>query len=230
MPFFAKNDLEAPLLPKEEEETAPVAKAMKRLDDDDDDDDDDDQSTVINGDCNLVNKTYFVGFVLGAIVQYASLCSFAMMQPDANGNVDLTKVESSASTVFALYFFARYWVFAALIVPPFVTTLVQKYCRRRSVRAGSSTIKRILESYFECVRFQMGMFFGSLILLSLINFYALATTAPICMLLAYYAICVVVSFFALCLLQVFVDQICANVSSVEIVVSYEDEDDETNYE
>ncbi|OEU12157.1 hypothetical protein FRACYDRAFT_270533 [Fragilariopsis cylindrus CCMP1102] len=87
-----------------------------------------------------------------------------------------------------------------------------------------------LETFFECVRFQFGLLFGSLILLSIVNFYTLAQTAPLYMLAAYYGVCVVVSLFALCLLQLFVNQVCANISSVEITVSYDadEEDDDSD--
>jgi hypothetical protein len=66
------------------------------------------------------------------------------------------------------------------------------------------------------------------LLLSLVNFYALANTAPLPLLLAYYAVCLTVSFIALCLLQVFVNEVCANVSSIEVIVNYEDTSSSSN--
>lgn len=222
----ANKDLEVPLLSESHKSS----------------DGDEPKTTVIDGRCNLVNGTYFIGFLTGVLIQSVSLYAISVLLPSSDGvsEVAITTTATTTTTttttttlqptseanvplIFVLYLFCRYWVLAAFLLPPLVTTIVLKYRKRKSAHA---TIKGNLESYFECVRFQLGMFFGSLILLSLVNFYALANTAPLCMLLAYYAACVVVSFFALCLLQIFVNQICANVSSVEIIVSYEkDEED-----
>jgi hypothetical protein len=105
--------------------------------------------------------------------------------------------------------------------------------RRRTGGRGrrtTSVVKGNLELYFECARFQLGMLFGSFVLLSIVNLCIFAQTAPLFLLLAYYAICVVISFFTLCHLQIFVNQICANISSIEIIVSCKkEEEDETVY-
>jgi len=227
--------LETPLIEREDSEqkevgshsAISVAESTRKTSDGDVVDDS--RTTVIDGKCNLVNGTYFCGFLAGVVIQSLSLYAVGIILPASSGETKAaaaaaahiqTTPDTSISLVFALYFFTRYWVLVALLLPPFVTSMIQKYrcCRR------NTTMKGNLESYFECVRFQLGVFFGSLILLSLFNFYTLAKSAPLYLLLGYYAICVVVSFFALCLLQIFVNQVCANVSSVEIIVSFEKED------
>jgi len=202
----ANKDLETPLL----ETTVKL---------NDSDNDDVGNSTVIDGRCKLVNKTYFCGLFLGAIIQSCSIYAVGFALPNAAESDDA--LINNFPVLIGLYCFSRYWVVAALLIPPFVVTMVQKYKRKQY-----ANIRGKLEGYFECARFQVGMFFGSLILLSVVNFHALAKTAPLCLLLTYYFVCVVVSFVALCVLQIFINQICANVSSVEIIVSYDKEDGE----
>lgn len=187
------------------------------------------ETTVVDGRCNVINKICMFGFFVGLVIQSCSLYALGIFMPHPNDtNEDAPKIrgDHSIPVLFALYFFCRYWVIAALLLPPVVCTMVQKFRKRhrKSKKCKKDLMRNNLESFFQCVRFQLGMFFGSLILLSLVNFYALAKTAPICMLLGYYAICVVVSLIVLCLLQVFVNQVCANISSVEIIVSYDNED------
>jgi len=217
----------------------------------DGDDDDDSATTIIDGRCEIVNGTYLCGFILGLVLQACSLYIVNIVLPangvsaSAEGETTTTAAAAAAAisyhkqalsfpTVFFLYFFTRYWVLVALLLPPVVCAMRNKMRRRRN---KSSTGKRksisatkCLESFFECIRFQFGLFLGSLILLSGVNCYALAKTAPLCILLAYYGICVVVSFFAMCLLQIFCNQVCANVSSVEIIVSYDMDDDDHDHD
>jgi len=243
------TDLEAPLLnrkPVEIHSAIPVSSEINSAfdsitvadfdddehDKDSDEGDDEDQTNILDGSCNIVNVTYAFGFFLGLIVQACSLYAIGVVLPEATGTgeraVAIGHTDRNVPLVFALYFFSRYWVLVALLLPPVITTMFQKlraYKAKKS-KLTNATARGNMESFFECLRFQLGMFFGSLILLSCVNFYTLAKTAPLCMLLAYYAVCVVVSFFALCLLQIFVNQLCQHVSSVEIIVSYEkDEED-----
>jgi len=179
--------------------------------------------------CKIINKIYFLGFLVGIAIQSCSLYAFGIVTQSGDGE---TKIQGDHSIpfLFALYFFSRYWVLAALLLPPIVSTMAhkirkRKLARERKEKKAQDLVKSNLESFFQCIRFQLGMFFGSLILLSLVNFYALAKTAPICILLGYYAICVFVSLIALCLLQVFANQVCGNISSVEIIVSYDNDDE-----
>jgi amino acid transporter len=202
-------------------------------------------TTVIDARCNILNGTYLIGFLLGLILQACSLyvVNMVTLVNTAGSASSAASAGSSGnggmgmSVIFALYFFSRYWALLALLLPPIVCTMSEKFHRSSKARRRANRINKknknknvttsCLETFFECVRFQFGLFFGSLILLSIVNFYTLAQTAPLCMLLAYYGVCVVVSLFALCLLQLFVNQVCANISSVEIVVSYDkDEDDD----
>lgn len=212
---YVGRDLRVPLLEKGEDDienkgskirsAIPVVKPTRSADDA--------QANVFDGKCNLVNGAYLLGLLLGVLIQIFSLYAH-----------DTNTIDRSVQVVFFLYFFSRYWVVAALFLPPIITAVLQKLRRRR--RNGQIGVKSNLEAFFQCIRFQLGIFFGCLILLSAFNFYSLAKTAPICVLLAYYAVCVVVSFLALCLLQMLVSQITANVSSIEIIVSYDDEDDD----
>mmetsp|Transcript_10689 Transcript_10689/g.25724 ORF Transcript_10689/g.25724 Transcript_10689/m.25724 type:complete len:224 (-) Transcript_10689:288-959(-) len=184
--------------------------------------------TVVDDEgCKIINKIYFLGFLVGIAIQSCSLYAFGIVTPSGDGE---TKIQGDHSIpfLFALYFFSRYWILAALLLPPIVFTMGHKSRKLKLARGSKDKkdlVKSNLESFFQCIRFQLGMFFGSLILLSLVNFYALAQTAPICMLLGYYAICVFVSLIALCLLQLFVNQVCGNISSVEIIVSYDNDDE-----
>ena len=224
-------------------------------DDDDDDDCDtilidiDSEATIIDARCNLLNGTYLIGFLLGLILQACSLYAVSVVSGSATTGTTGTGAGSSGTSTtsndcslsvyvkLALYFFSRYWVLLALLLPPVVSIMSKKFhrsskARRRANRINMKNKKNknvnssCLETFFECVRFQFGLLFGSLILLSIVNFYTLAQTAPLYMLAAYYGVCVVVSLFALCLLQLFVNQVCANISSVEITVSYDQDEEE----
>lgn len=243
------TDLEAPLLntkPIEIHSAIPVSSETKAAfdsvtiinfdddehDEDSDNDADDDQTTVLDGSCSLLNFSYAFGFFVGVIVQACSLYIIGVFMPKHYGISEEAaasgRIKPNVPIVFSLYFFSRYWVLMALLLPPVVTTMLQKLraYRAKKSKLTSVTIRSNMQSFLECLRFQLGMFFGSLVLMSCVNCYTLAKTAPLCMLLAYYAICVVVSFFALCLLQIFVNQLYLHVSSIEIIISYEkDEED-----
>jgi amino acid transporter len=198
-----------------------------------------------------LNGTYSIGFLIGLILQACSLYAIAVVTPITSSSPISSASTGSSGTsgtsddnslgmsvIFALYFFSRYWVLLALLLPPIVCTMSANFHRSSKARRRANIINKknksknattsCLETFIECVRFQFGLLFGSLILLSIVNFYALAKTAPLYMLLAYYGICVVVSLFAICLLQVFVNQVCANISSVEIIVSYDKDKDDDN--
>jgi len=246
-------DLEASLLTESEKKrdveipnAVPVKpsdsfKEKKTTEDDDDDAavvDVDTETTVIDARCNLLNRTYLVGFLIGLILQACSL--YALYVDDSiNGEADAGASAGddtsavahnlSVPVVFVFYFFLRYyWVSIALFLPPVVCAISRKFscdcCTKDDHNSKKkNATKSFLETLFACARFQIGLFFGSLVLLSIVNFYALAKTAPLCTLLAYYGVCVAISFFALSFLQLFVNQICADVSSVEIIVNYDND-------
>lgn len=149
-----------------------------------------------------------------------------------------------------LFLVTRYWVPVALMLPPIVAAVIHKVSRRRRRQRQLHFRRSIdingdheeededddnakkkkgttcIEIFFECIRFQFGLFFGSLILLSIVNTYELAKTAPLVTLGLYYGVCFLVSFVGLCLLQFFINQVCASISTVKIVVSYDDDDDD----
>lgn len=188
------------------------------------------ESAIVDGRCNIVNGIYVAGFFVGLLVQSCSLYAFGVVMPaPQNGEEQKIHGNHSVPTLFALYFFSRYWVLIGLLLPPVITTMIQKYRQHQLLNKKTKKSHEVmvgkLEGFFQCIRFQLGMFFGSLILLSAVNFYALAKTAPIYMLLGYYGICVVVSLIALCLLQIFVNQVCMNITSVEIIVSYDNDEE-----
>lgn len=164
---------------------------------------DDCNNKVIDAKCKVLSKSYFYGIVAGIFLQAFSFYASNFVKSAHLQNVLIA---------FILYVFTKYWMPIALLLPAAVV----------AVRSRSLPGHLRLESFFESLRFQFGIFFGSLLLLSLVNFYALANTAPLPLLLAYYAVCLTVSFIALCLLQVFVNEVCANVSSIEVIVNYED--------
>jgi hypothetical protein len=191
------KDLEAPLI-------------EKTIDDDDHHHhhDDSNNNKVIDAKCHLVSKSYFVGIFVGIVLQALSFFASMMIK---------TSHIHDVAVAFVLYVFTKYWMPLALLLPAAIVAL-----RSRSLPGHLR-----LESFFESLRFQFGLFFGSLLLLSLVNFYALAHAAPLPLLLSYYAVCLAVSFIALCLLQVFVNEVCANVSSIEVIVNYEDDNKNT---
>mmetsp|Transcript_2121 Transcript_2121/g.3545 ORF Transcript_2121/g.3545 Transcript_2121/m.3545 type:complete len:220 (+) Transcript_2121:64-723(+) len=167
------------------------------------DDNDTDDEKVIDARCHLLNKSYLFGILSGVVLQGASFLASNFIKSAHLQNVVLA---------FVLYVFTKYWMPIAILLPAAVV----------AVRSRSLPGHLRLEAFFESLRFQLGLFFGSLLLLSLVNFYALANTAPLPLLLSYYAVCLAVSFIALCLLQIFVNEVCANVSSIEVVINYEE--------
>jgi len=191
--------------------------------------DDASELAIVDGRCRIINSIYVIGLFVGILVQSCSLYAFDIVTPAINGEEQKIHGDHSLSTLFAFYFLSRYWVLIGLLLPPIITTMIQKYRQRqllnKKTKKNHELMKGNLEGFFQCVRFQLGMFFGSLILLSSVNFYVLAKTAPILMLLGYYVICVIVSLIALCLLQMFVNQVCSNITSVEIVVSYDNDEE-----
>lgn len=250
--FANKGDLEAPLLTSDnEEDEAVVTTAAKKntlavvsgteegnlKESSSNDDDDDDEKAVLDARrCSLLNWTWLVGFAVGFALQWLS--SQAIQVVEEKGSAD----DLSLPTAFALVVFSRYWILVYLL-PPAVYTYFARRSRNsdnsddgKSDSAVSKKSKRerrhafakvALEAFFECVRFQFGIFCGSLVLLNVVNLLALATATPIWMLLSYYLVCVFISVCILRVLQLLVDSVCLHVSSVEVVVNYEsDSDDE----
>ena len=98
------------------------------------------------------------------------------MQIDDN-DVDV-RTDLSVGVFLVLYLFSRYWVLLALLVPPIACTIYLKFRERRLKKIGKHALmKSNMKSFFECVRFQLGLFFGSMLLLSLVNFISLARSA-----------------------------------------------------
>ncbi|KAG7342587.1 hypothetical protein IV203_017829 [Nitzschia inconspicua] len=200
------RDLEAPFLERSSSTMGSTGSIASNKDDDDDNDEDassNNNTTVIHARCNVLSKSYFFGIMVGIFLQAVSFYASNFIKSAYIHNV---------VAAFVLYVFTKYWMPIALLFPAVVVAL-----RSRSLPGHLR-----LESFFESLRFQFGLFFGSLLLLSLVNFYALANTAPLPLLMAYYAVCSVVSFVALCLLQIFINEVCANISSIEVIINYED--------
>ena len=217
-----QRDLEVPLLDKTAEFEIHSAIPI--------DTDGGSQTSIVDGRCSIINRLYVIGFFVGIVIQSCSLYAFGIVALAPEIEPKIHGPNYNVPTFFALYFFSRYWVLIGLLVPPVISTMVQKYRQRqlqsKRTKKTHEVMKGNLEGFFQCIRFQLGMFFGSLILLSIFNFYNLAKTAPIYMLLGYYFICVVVSLIALCLLQIFVNQVCTNITSVEIIVSYDNDEED----
>eukprot|EP00529_Nitzschia_sp_RCC80_P032223 CAMPEP_0113486184 /NCGR_PEP_ID=MMETSP0014_2-20120614/24866_1 /TAXON_ID=2857 /ORGANISM="Nitzschia sp." /LENGTH=219 /DNA_ID=CAMNT_0000379849 /DNA_START=140 /DNA_END=799 /DNA_ORIENTATION=+ /assembly_acc=CAM_ASM_000159 len=161
---------------------------------------------VVDTKCSLMSKSYLGGILTGVFLQ-----TLSFMIAEYVKSVQPVE-QNSVLFAFSAYVFSKYWMPIALLMPAAIV----------AVRSRSLPGHMRLEAFFESLRFQFGLFFGSLILLSLVNFYSLAATAPWPLLLAYYGVCLTVSFIALCLLQCFVNEVCANVSSIEVIVNYED--------
>lgn len=187
--------------------------------------DNDEHTTILDGKVNATSSHFVFGLLLGCVLQACSLYTIGVLIPStthANGDTAITNPhELSMTSVFALYFLSRYWVVACLFLPPFLSVTYFRLKHKRSKKF----IKGRLSAFFDCLRFQFGLFFGSLIMLSGVNCYALSKSAPLPLLLSYYAVCVVISVFALGLLRFFVKQTCANVASIEIIV-YDKDDEE----
>lgn len=188
--------------------------------------DNDEHTAIVNGRMNTTDSHLVFGFLLGCFLQVCSLYTVGVVIPtttNENGDSIITNPHQlSLTSVFALYFFSRYWVLVCLFLPPVLSVT---YFRLQHKRAKKS-IKCGLNVFFGCLRFQFGLYFGSLMLLSGVNFYVLAKSASLPLLLSYYSICVIISIIALVLLQVFVKYTCANVDSIEIVVNYDKDDEE----
>jgi hypothetical protein len=200
------RDLEAPLLQRSSSMGSTSSSSTDSSHDDNDSASSSNNSNnnkVIDARCNVLSKSYFFGIIAGIFLQAVSFYASNFIKTAHIHNVVMA---------FVLYVFTKYWMPIALLLPAAIV----------AVRSRSMPGHLRLESFFESLRFQFGLFFGSLLLLSLVNFYALANTAPLPLLLAYYAVCLTVSFVALCLLQIFVNEVCANVSSIEVIVNYED--------
>jgi hypothetical protein len=195
------RDLEAPLLERTSSRDSTSSTVSTT--------EEDSSNKVIDAKCNVLSKSYFYGIVAGIFLQAFSFYASNFVKSAHLQNVVVA---------FVLYVFTKYWMPIALLLPAAIV----------AIRSRSLPGHLRLESFFETLRFQFGLFFGSLLLLSLVNFYALANTAPLPLLLAYYAVCLTVSFIALCLLQVFVNEVCANVSSIEVIVNYEDTSSSSN--
>jgi hypothetical protein len=155
--------------------------------------------------CSLVNKSYLRGILTGLCLQGLSFILTDQVK-------SISFVTSNVVLTFTAYVFSRYWMPVALLLPAAFV----------AVRSRSLPGHLRLDAFFQSLRFQFGLFFGSLMLLSVVNLYSLASTAPWPLLMAYYGVCLSVSFLALCLLQCFVNEVCANVSSIEVIVNYED--------
>jgi hypothetical protein len=216
-PQSTTNEMETPLLTKQTvvETAVPLGnsnndnhKNKKVATDADDDDCGGDDDKVIDTKCTLMSKSYVFGILTGLFLQ---AMSFYIAE-----YVKSSSVISSTNIMvaFTAYVFSKYWMPIALLLPAAIV----------AIRSRSLPSHLRLESFFDSLRFQFGLFFGSLILLSLVNFYSLASTAPWPLLMSYYAVCLTISFIALCLLQIFVNEVCANVSSIEVIVNYEQND------
>jgi hypothetical protein len=193
------KDLEAPLLEKPSSSGSSSLNVIHKSDDDGD--------KVIEARCNLFSKSYVTGIFLGITLQALSFYASSLVRTQAPEKIDFV-------VSFVLYVLTKYWMPIALLLP---TAIV-------AVRSRSLPGHMRLDAFLNSLRFQFGLFFGSLLLLSVINFYALAATAPLPLLVAYYSVCMGVSFVALCLLQIFIREVCVNISSIEVIVNYEGSD------
>lgn len=254
--FANKGDLEAPLLASDnEEDEAVVTTAAKKntlavvsgteegnpeesseSTSSSNDDDDDEKAVLDARRCSLLNGTWLVGFAAGFALQWLSSQAIQFVEEKGSAN------DLNLPTAFALVVFSRYWILVYLL-PPAVYTYFARRSRnsdnnddgkndsavsKKSKRERRHAFAKVaLEAFFECVRFQFGIFCGSLVLLNVVNLLTLATATPIWMLLSYYLVCVFISVCILRVLQLLVDSVCLHVSSVEVVVNYEsDSDDE----
>lgn len=243
--FANKGDLEAPLLTSDNEEDEAVVvsgteegnpEESSESTSSSNDDDDDEKAVLDARRCSLLNGTWLVGFAAGFALQWLSSQAIQFVEEKGSAN------DLNLPTAFALVVFSRYWILVYLL-PPAVYTYFARRSRnsdnsddgkndsavsKKSKRERRHAFAKVaLEAFFECVRFQFGIFCGSLVLLNVVNLLTLATATPIWMLLSYYLVCVFISVCILRVLQLLVDSVCLHVSSVEVVVNYEsDSDDE----
>ncbi|VEU38230.1 unnamed protein product [Pseudo-nitzschia multistriata] len=202
-------------------------------------DEDLDQSSQTT-ECQVLNCSFYGGLALGIILQalsyYVNVFVMPMLQAnDASGAGSGAQDALRIPLILGLGFLARYWVIIIFFLSPLVMAMCKKlkHARRRSTvskQKGVGARKSIhsnLEAILDFFRFQCGLIFGSLMLLSLLNFYDLVLTAPLLVVAIYYGICVGLSFFIICFLRLFSEQVCSSVSSVEVTISYDhDSDDE----
>lgn len=233
--------------------TTPKETPKKKSVNKDDEADDESEASVIEARCNLFTGTYFFGFAIGFILQACSLCALSVLgisalasATDSTATTATTTTSSpiilpahkelSVAAVYGLVLFSRYWVFFCMVLPPLFYAFVARRRNKARKSAGKTDKKKrvedrhasvrvLLGAFLDCARFQFGVLGGTLVLSSGLGFYSLAVTTPFCALLAYYGVCVIVSFCILHVLQLFVDSVCADVSSVELTVRYDDDDD-----
>ena len=181
----------------------------------------------------IMNSTFGLGFLFGATAQFFSLYIITLVYFQASyvsiTNQSVQELVENAEVPFALYILCRYWFLVAFILPLLVTVIVQKYrTRSHKIKVGNSNLLD-MEAFFECARFQLGMVFGSFSQMSLINFYAIVKTHNPATLIPYFAGVLLSAMLILCLLRTCVEQTCTNVSSIDVVIRYgDDQDDEEN--
>ncbi len=181
----------------------------------------------------IANSTFGLGFLSGAVVQFFSLYIITLVHFQASSvsttTQSIQELAENAEVPFALYILCRYWFLVAFILPPLVTAFIQKYRTRSHKIKGANSKLFNLECFFECVRFELGMVFGSICQMSLINVYASVKLSDPVALIPYYAAVLLSAMLILCLIRTIVQQTCANISSIEVVIRYGgDEDDEEN--
>lgn len=220
-----QKDLEVPLLEKGDVEKG-AGKSPKKVVDDDEDE------NIDANECSIFNKTYCCGIIAGLLMQSLSLYANGTIAAlSKNGLAALAaspqrivKPDNVPNAIFAI---AQYWELVAMFLPPLVTIVVQRYRMKKTKRgaAFASAIRSNMESFVECARFQLGVFMGSLCTMGLINLILVTKHAPTSLLLTFYAACILASFFAICVFQTCLNHTCAYVSSVEINIHF-DKDEE----
>ncbi len=226
------NDLKAPLIPMGDAEKKTVeirpSASEESLDFDVGGDNDIDKYM-----CKIVNKTYGCGFIGGILFQSLSLYLIGAKRSfDEDGNEPSSADSILPSALpFDVYAICRHWVLMVFTLTTLATILVQKYRMRSNRRTTNRTEQasitmRNVGLCFECFRFQLGIFSGSICLLSMFTFASMYKKLPLSYLLTSFGACFVAAFLFLCLVQICADQTCANVSSVEIVLRYDNKDEE----
>lgn len=208
------KDLEAPLLEKSNPETHEIDIETSGLVDENE------TETVIDtNQYNLFDHTFICGFLVGAALQFLSIYVDGTLEAlIRKTRISTTIVLQRPHVPYPVVLISEYWRAVGMFLPPIVTILIQRYRMRKSTKtkAKSSIFRRNMESFLDCTRFQFGMLLGSLCQMGLLNLYFVARFAPPALLGCFFSACMVASLFIMWVFHTCVNQTCAHVSSVEV--------------
>ena len=190
---------------------------------------------TINADsCTMFNSTLGFGCLLGILMQFLWFYTNGSLAiwlkkgfAYAISNVNDRTITNPPSVPFVVFFISQNWVLVACFLPPLVTVVVQKYRMWKTKKSSTFApiIRSNMECFLECIRFQGGLLFGSSFLIGLLNTYYITQHESIVVLLTLSAVYFVLVLFVSCLFMTVINQTCAYVSGIEIIVHCEKDEE-----